>query len=106
MDKKKFEVKSLLKNFKNKIDKKINIQMFILFGSRARGDEIDNSDIDILIVSNSFDGIKYHKRSPQFYLMWDLPYDIDILCLTPKEFNLKKDQLGVIQEAVKEGIEI
>ena len=38
--------------------------------------------------------------------MWGYDYDVDIICLTPQELDKKKKEIGIIKEAVREGIEI
>lgn len=106
MGREKDRIIKILKDFKTNIEKFVSIDRLIFFGSYARGDNNQNSDIDIIIVSNDFEGKKYFKRSPKFYLSWNYPYDIDIICLTPEELNNKTKQVGVIKDAVKEGIEI
>ena len=78
----------------------------ILFGSQATGKTHKNSDVDLIIVSKNFEGIERLNRAPDLYLRWDLDYPVDILCYTPKEFNRKKKFIGIVQQAVKEGIEI
>ena len=104
MDKKKDKLKYILKEFKREVNKKIKIEKLIFFGSRATKKSKKTSDIDLLLISKNFKGKKYFKRSPKFYLMWDYPYDVDILCLTPEELAKKQKQTGIIQQAVKEGI--
>jgi hypothetical protein len=39
-------------------------------------------------------------------MLWDYDADVDLICLTPKELSERKTQIGLIQRAVKEGIEI
>jgi predicted nucleotidyltransferase len=104
MGKKSNQVTEILKEFKRKIEMKIKLQNLILFGSRARGNEKEDSDIDIIIVSEDFDGQKSFKRPIQFYRDWNYDYDTDIICLTPKELELKKKQVGIIQNAIKDGV--
>tara|TARA_Y100000294_G_scaffold133479_1_gene126016 strand:+ start:156 stop:476 length:321 start_codon:yes stop_codon:yes gene_type:complete len=104
MDKKKDKLKYILKEFKREVNKKVKIDKLIFFGSRATKKSKKTSDIDLLLISKNFKGKKYFKRSPKFYLMWDYPYDVDILCLTPEELAKKQKQTGIIQQAVKEGI--
>jgi hypothetical protein len=104
MDKKKDKLIPLLKEFKKNASKKVKIDKLIFFGSRATKKSKKTSDIDLLLISKNFKGKKYFKRSPKFYLMWDYPYDVDILCLTPEELAKKQKQTGIIQQAVKEGI--
>ena len=106
MGKKDVDLIKTLQQFKSNLSKNMNISKFILFGSRARGDNKKNSDVDILIVSPDFEGKKSFKRSPSFYLMWNYDYEVDFICLTPEEFNKLKKKVTIVREAVREGIEI
>lgn len=106
MDRKQTEIIDLLQKFLKKARKIAQIEKAIVFGSQATGKADAESDIDILLISKDFDKVKTYKRSPQFYLAWDLPYDGDILCLTPEEFEKKKKQIGIIKTAFEEGIEL
>ena len=79
-------------------------EKILLFGSRARGDHLQESDIDLLIVSKEFERIPFRERMVKAYGMWDKKEDLEQLCYTPKEFEEKKQQLGIVQQAAKEGI--
>ncbi len=106
MDKEKTKIIELLRQFKAKIQKKYDIEKIILFGSVARGIYTKESDIDLIIVGDEFKDKSVLKRSPPFYLEWDLGYPVDILCYLPSEFEEKKKQISIVREAVREGIEI
>src|SRR3989338_1819598 len=99
MDREKTKTIVMLKNFLKKVKKNVNIEKAILFGSRATGKNKEDSDVDIIIISKDFEKLKSYKRSPQFYLLWNSPYNIDIICLTPEEYEKKKKQIGVIKTA-------
>ena len=86
--------------------KKFNPMKIILFGSRARGDYLKESDVDLLVISDQFENINFRERIIQAYGLWNKKQDLDIICLTPKELNRKEKQIGIIQDAIKEGIEI
>src|SRR3989344_6035809 len=103
MGKRTDEIKKMILKFIYEISKVVNIEKVILFGSWARGDANKNSDIDITILSNDFEKIKYFKRSGKFYLKWNHLINIDIICLTPEEFEIKRKQIGTIGEAANEG---
>lgn len=77
-----------------------------MFGSRARGDYLEESDINLIVVSNKFKGVPFRERMIQAYGMWDKKEDLEQICYTPEEFKVKKKEIGIIREAVKEGIEI
>lgn len=95
-----------LRDFKKRVEKSISVDGFLLFGSHARGDSKKDSDVDVLIVSKDFEGVKSFKRSPRFYLMWDYKHDVDFICLTPEEFEKKRKQIGVVRDAVRDGVGI
>lgn len=98
--------KKILENFKKRLEKKINLDRLILFGSRARNDAREDSDMDLIIVSKDFEGQKSFRRPVEFYFEWDSDYNTDIICLTPKELEIKRKQIGIIKTALKEGINI
>ena len=106
MDKKKTDFIKDIKEFMKKANRLIKVDKFILFGSRANKTAKKGSDIDLLVISKDFEEVKSFKRSPSLYLLWDAPYDIDIICLTPYELSLKMKEVGVIRQAMKEGIEL
>jgi len=106
MGKKPNKITKILKEFKKKIEMKVKLENLILFGSRATGNEKADSDIDLIIVSENFAGQKSFKRAIQFYKDWDYDYDTDIICLTPQELEIKKKQIGIIKNALKNSITI
>jgi len=104
MDKK--IIKSL-KEYKKKISHDIKVKQMIFFGSRAKGKLHKYSDIDLIIVSPEFKKQRYIHRSLDLYRKWNLDFPVDLLCYTPQEIKeRKKAKWGVIQEAMKTGIEI
>jgi len=105
MDRKKTLIAEL-QQFAQNISKDYPLTKMILFGSQATGRVTRHSDIDLIIVSKKFRGKRHLKRSPNLYMKWDLDYPVDFLCYTPEEFNKKKKMIGIVQQAVKEGIEI
>ncbi|PIN91206.1 nucleotidyltransferase [Candidatus Pacearchaeota archaeon CG10_big_fil_rev_8_21_14_0_10_32_14] len=106
MDKTETSLIESLKKFKKLISKEVNVQKFVLFGSRARGDSKHNSDVDILIISPDFEGKKSFRRSPLLYNLWDENIEVDFICLTPDELNEKQKQISMIRDAINEGIDI
>lgn len=96
----------ILEVFKRMISKKIDVRKVILFGSRARGDFKEDSDFDVIVVSDEFEGTKSHKRAPDLYRAWNTDHSVDFVCLTSEEFERMKNRPTIIKLAVKEGIEI
>ncbi|SCG85404.1 nucleotidyltransferase domain-containing protein [Methanobacterium congolense] len=93
-----------IKEFQKRVNEEFNPEVFILFGSRARGDYLKESDYDFIIVSRKFEGIHFLERIYRVLELWDYDWDVDILPYTPEEFSVKKDQIGIVNEAVKQGI--
>jgi len=94
-------------DFVQRVRERYRISRAIFFGSRARGDELADSDYDVILVSPDFQGIFFSKRSAMMYEFWrHWPLDIEPICYTPEEFEIKKKQIGIVSEAVKEGVEL
>jgi predicted nucleotidyltransferase len=76
----------------------------VLFGSRARGTAKETSDYDLVIVASIFHGVPWVQRAPMVIRLWDLPCDLDAICLTPEEYRRRSDELSIIGVAVREGV--
>jgi len=51
----------------NNIKKEINIIDVYVVGSRARGDYLDTSDLDLVIISDDFKNLRYIERLEKLY---------------------------------------
>ncbi|MBW6512213.1 MAG: nucleotidyltransferase domain-containing protein [Desulfuromonadaceae bacterium] len=49
------EEKHILETFKSMLQKRVQLDTFALFGSRARGDAVCYSDMDVLVVVDQLD---------------------------------------------------
>ncbi|MBP7050891.1 MAG: nucleotidyltransferase domain-containing protein [Phycisphaerae bacterium] len=99
------ETDSRIEDFVGRVREKYRITQAILFGSRARGDHLADSDYDIVLVSPDFQGVFFSQRSALMYDFWThWPLEIEPLCYTPEEFEAKKQQIGIVGEAVREGV--
>lgn len=85
---------------------KLNPSKIIIFGSRARGDAEEYSDIDVIVVSEFFRDIPFLKRMPLVLRMLNFEKHIDFLCYTQEEFEKIKENSVIVRQALKEGIEI
>jgi len=61
-------------------------KQIILFGSQARGTADDNSDVDILAISENIQNRLLLMRQLRRKLH-SIPCDIDILTITPEEYE-------------------
>lgn len=75
-----------------------------LFGSWARGDETEDSDIDLLIIKNT-DLPRYKRARGMRRLIRPYKYPLDLIVYTPEEFERERDVVGTIPyQVVREGV--
>lgn len=76
----------------------------ILFGSHARGEATEYSDIDVIFVSQRFaDTTRPNRHRLIFKHIWR-DRSVDAICLTPEEFAKLRKWAGVVNTACEEGI--
>jgi predicted nucleotidyltransferase len=75
----------------------------LLFGSRARRCARD-SDVDLIVVSHRFNGVAFPDRAVMLLNDLDPSVATDFLCYTPAEFASKRDELGIVSQAIEEGV--
>lgn len=84
----------------------IDSERIVLFGSRARREYTEESDVDILIVSPDFEEIRYPNRSQELYLEW--PYDTlpapEFMCLTPDELSEQAESRSSIVNRIEKKV--
>jgi len=84
-----------------RIFKPFDPEKIILFGSRARGDEDEESDIDLIVVYNTTKA--FLDRLKELYAAWNISRAVDILAYTPEEFNRMMKESFFIQQATSSG---
>jgi hypothetical protein len=84
--------------------REIPIERAILFGSRARGDHLKHSDVNLLLVSDDFRDIPFPDRPSRLYRYWEGRLPLEMLCYTISEFEKKRRMIGIVRDAVEEGI--
>ncbi|MEW6295332.1 MAG: nucleotidyltransferase domain-containing protein [Candidatus Diapherotrites archaeon] len=92
-----------IREFLAKLKKHFKPEKVILFGSRAGKDYLKDSDYDFIIVSEEFKKYDFLERISQVIKKCRAYFSADLLCYTPKEFNKKRKQIGIVSTAVKEG---
>lgn len=80
--------------------------LVLAFGSRARGDNLKSSDLDLVIVSEVFAGMAFPQRAPEVMVKLEVMEAMDLLCYTPEEYEKKRKQIGIVRIATREGVVI
>ncbi len=94
-----------LSAFRKRLSSVIPVTEMVLFGSAASGKAGKDSDVDILVVSPAFRGVK-SARGKNLYDFWDLDRPVDFLCYAPEEFEKQKKRISLVSTALKEGVRI
>ncbi len=68
----------------------------IIFGSRISGNAHEDSDLDIILVSEQFEHVPQHQRLPLVRKSIRTPFSLDYLCYTPDEFERMKTRSSVL----------
>jgi len=97
------EVIQGLKSPKGWLARRIRVDRMILFGSRARGDWLLDSDADLMIVSPDFQGHRFVDRSAEVLRHWRGRVDLEVFCYTPEEIAGRRHEIGIIAQALREG---
>lgn len=82
----------------------INIKKAILFGSYAKGTATETSDIDVALVSDKFEGIRYLDKQKINPYIINLDYRFEIHPYKLNEFN--ENKRWFVKEIIDTGIEI
>ncbi len=78
----------------------------LVFGSRARGDALKDSDLDVLVVAEAFRNISWLDRAVRVAEDCDIRFGVELLCYTPDEYQRKLGELGIVRTAAEEGMEL
>ena len=87
------------------IESDLKVTRIVLFGSQARGNSTKESDIDVVIVSEDFEGKNIFERAfltkdAEIRTIKKYMVPLDIITLTPKEW---KGERSLIVSYAKEG---
>jgi len=94
---------SFIPEMTQRIAEKYNPLRIILFGSQARGDAGDTSDVDLLIVFPKVDDRRQMNIQIR-RLLSDVPVCKDIFVTTPEEIEKRGHLVGdVLRTALREG---
>jgi predicted nucleotidyltransferase len=84
------------------ITSKTSPERIVLFGSYARGDNTENSDIDILIIIKNL--INERKITGSLYralLDENITIPVDFLAIDYEKYNKLKDKIGYIYKTIE-----
>jgi predicted nucleotidyltransferase len=95
--------------FAKRLHDQLGAEHVYLFGSRARGQQRQDSDYDFIIVSRQFEGVHRRRRAlglRQIFYEVAGPAPIDLICLTPEEFELARSRITMVASVLPEAIDL
>ena len=102
----KLDLNNVIREFAERLSKKIRIRRIIVFGSTARGTRLKSSDVDLIIISDDFKDMPLNERFRIVYMEWPPEIDADIIPLTHKEFEEALSRSIILKDAQKYWYEI
>jgi predicted nucleotidyltransferase len=98
------KVKNTIDNYLRELSRNdIPIKKAILFGSYARGNYQEWSDIDIALVSDIFEGNRIDDKDKIRKITLSVSSELEVIPFSPDDFNL---QNPFAKEILKTGIRI
>ncbi len=87
-----------------KIVREIAPQRIIMFGSRARGEARDDSDLDLFVIQDSQTANRQVRRRIE-RLLWGREFSVDLIVRTPEEVarNVEDHNPFYTRQILKEG---
>jgi predicted nucleotidyltransferase len=77
----------LLKGVVDRLVQGLHPDRIYLFGSHARGQAREDSDIDLLVVVSDSDLPRHRREALSYDLLWGLKTPVDVIVLTQAEFQ-------------------
>ena len=93
------ELREALNRILRKVQEDESVRLVILFGSLARGEVRETSDLDLIIVKETEE--RFLDRLDEYYEIVGVAADIFVY--TPEEFEAMKES-PFIKRALKEGV--
>jgi predicted nucleotidyltransferase len=93
------EVINKLKRYKKLLSKFMKFDAMILFGSHARGNANEDSDVDVAVVVEKLSGDFFSTRP----LLWKIRREVDDR-IEPVLIDKSHDDSGFLSEVMKHGV--
>ena len=74
-----------LDRFVAAVKENLAVEAVVLFGSRARGDYLNDSDVDLAVVSPNFQGVSRPERTFRLLAFWHSTLASEMIGLTSQE---------------------
>ena len=86
----------------DRIASQVNPERILLFGSVARGDARETSDVDLIVVEES--DLTFKQRMNFLYSEIERHEDVDMFWYTPRELEKMQPQSSFVRRALEEAV--
>ncbi|MFO8080046.1 MAG: nucleotidyltransferase domain-containing protein [Armatimonadota bacterium] len=86
--------------------RRVKVEEAIFFGSRERGDEHPYSDLNLVLLSERFEGRPLSKLLPELQKAWKSDLQLELLPVSPDEFEEMQEWNALAQDAAENGLHI
>ena len=107
MDRNQHKIKKMIREYVKSLSKEIRVQKVILFGSWATGNYLEDSDVDLIVLSNEFTGVHLEDRLAILQRHWDdVRYGraLEAFGYTELEFRELQTCHHIVREARRKGL--
>ena len=100
-------VLTVVKEFLSNLAREVSLREAYIFGSTARGERLSESDVDLVVVADEFEGMPLSERIRIVYRLWPLgQLSADIIPLGPGEFKRRRERSVVLRDAARYWIRV
>ncbi|MCK9279929.1 MAG: nucleotidyltransferase domain-containing protein [Melioribacteraceae bacterium] len=97
------DITNIINRFISLASKEFPVKSLYLFGSYARGNARDSSDIDIAFVSDKFEGKRFWDREKLGKYLIKSSYDLEVHPFRTEDFT---EDDPFVKEIIKTGVRI
>ena len=98
------DAQRIAKNYVRRLARDITVRQAILTGSRATGMYLEDSDVDLIIVSDDFSEMQLPERLRYLQKEWKSKIPLEAFGYTVKEFATLRRKSTYVKGAVRTGI--
>ncbi len=98
------DAQRLARNYVRRLARDITVRQVILTGSLATGSYLEDSDVDMIIVSDDFSKMPLPERLRYLQKQWKSRIPLEAFGYTVNEFRTLRRKSTYVKEAVRTGV--
>jgi len=98
--------KKELARFLRRLHKLLRVEEVYVFGSRVHGTPLEDSDLDLVIISEDFGKRSYVENLILLTGLWEGSFTLEMFPYTPAQIREYRERKTVVAEALTKGIRI